>query len=122
MNILQGEIWEVDLNPTIGDEMNKKRVCLVVNCNSVGVLKLRTVVPITAWQEKFKHVIWMTKLEKDANNGLIKDSSADAFQTRSLSINRFYKKIGTVSNEVLLEVHQSIVKVLNPVYKIDINN
>ena len=31
MNILQGEIWEVDLNPTIGDEMSKKRVCLVVN-------------------------------------------------------------------------------------------
>ena len=40
MNILQGEIWEVDLNPTIGDEMSKKRVCLVVNSDSVGILNL----------------------------------------------------------------------------------
>lgn len=119
MNILQGEIWEVDLNPTIGDEMSKKRVCLVVNSNSVGILKLRTIVPITAWQDKFQYVAWMTKLEKNANNGLAKTSSADAFQVRSLSVNRFYKKIGVVSDEILFEVHQSIAKILNPSYKIN---
>lgn len=116
MNILQGEIWEVDLNPTIGDEMSKKRVCLVVNSDSIGILKLRTIVPITGWQDKFKQVIWMTKIEPNNKNGLIKTSSADAFQVRSLSTNRFYKKIGVVTDVTLFEVHQAIAKTLNPIY------
>ena len=118
MNILQGEIWEVDLNPTIGDEMSKKRVCLVVNSNSAGILKLRTIVPITAWQDKFKQVMWMTKIEPNKNNGLIKTSSADAFQVRSLSTNRFYRKIGEVEEDILYKVHEAITKTLNPIYKI----
>ena len=116
MNILQGEIWEVDLDPTIGDEMSKKRVCLVVNSDSVGILKLRTIVPITGWQDKFRQVMWMTKIEPNKNNGLVKTSSADAFQVRSLSTNRFYKKIGVIEDDILLEVHQAIAKTLNPIY------
>ena len=116
MNILQGEIWEVDLNPTIGDEMSKKRVCLVVNSDSVGILKLRTIVQISGWQDKFRQVIWMTKIEPNKENGLIKTSSADAFQVRSLSTNRFYKKIGVVTDVTLFEVHQAIAKTLNPIY------
>ena len=122
MNILQGEIWEVDLNPTVGDEMSKKRVCLVVNSDSVGILKLRTIVPITGWQDKFKQVIWMTKIEPNENNGLVKTSSADAFQVRSLSTNRFYKKIGVIEDDTLFEVHQTIAKTLNPIYRIITNN
>ena len=122
MNILQGEIWEVDLNPTIGDEMSKKRVCLVVNSDSVGILKLRTIVPITGWQDKFRQVIWMTKIEPNKENGLVKTSSADTFQVRSLSTNRFYKKIGVIEDDTLFEVHQAIAKTLNPIYRIITNN
>lgn len=118
MNILQGEIWEVDLNPTVGEEISKKRVCLVVNSDSIGILKLRTIVPITGWQDKFKQVLWMTKIEPNKNNGLVKTSSADAFQVRSLSTNRFYKKIGVVEDYILFEVHQKIAKTLNPIYNI----
>lgn len=119
MNIFQGEIWEVDLNPTIGDEINKKRVCLVVNSDAVGILKLRTVVPITGWQDKFTNVVWMTKIEASRENGLTKTSSADAFQVRSLSISRFCRKLGVVEDELLFQAHQAIAKTLNPVYKID---
>ncbi len=31
MNINQGEIWYVNLNPVIGDEIGKIRTCLVVS-------------------------------------------------------------------------------------------
>ena len=68
------------------------------------------------WQDKFKQVIWMTKIEPNENNGLVKTSSADAFQVRSLSTNRFYKKIGVIEDDILLEVHQAIAKTLNPIY------
>jgi len=118
MTILQGEIWQVDLNPTIEDEINKKRVCLVISSNNIGILKLRTVVPLTSWQDKFKDVNWMIKIQKDSKNGLIKTSCADTFQIRSLSMNRFYKKVGIVENDTLLKVHQAVVKTLNPMYKI----
>jgi mRNA interferase MazF len=122
MTIFQGEIWEVDLNPTIGDEMSKKRVCLVVNSDVIGILKLRTVVPITRWQDKFEQVMWMTKIEANGKNGLIKSSTADAFQVRSLSINRFSKRVGVIENELLFQVHEAIAKTLNPIYKILNNN
>lgn len=119
MTILQGEIWEVDLNPTIGQEMSKKRVCLVVNSDNIGILKLRTIVPITGWQDKFKEVVWMTKIEPNKNNGLFKTSSADSFQIRSLSTNRFYKRIGKIENELLFQIHEAIAKTLNPIYSIN---
>ena len=122
MNILQGEIWEVDLNPTIGDEMSKKRVCLVVNSDSVGILKLRTIVPITGWRANFRQGMWTTNIAPNIKNGLVKTSSADAFQVRSLSTNRFYKKIGVIEDDILFEVHQAVAKTLNPIYRIITNN
>jgi mRNA-degrading endonuclease toxin of MazEF toxin-antitoxin module len=34
----------------------------------------------------------------DSNNGLSKDSGADAFQTKSVSLARFVRRIGTVDS------------------------
>jgi len=31
MNLLRGEIWWVDLNPTRGSEINKKRPCVILS-------------------------------------------------------------------------------------------
>jgi mRNA interferase MazF len=50
MTISKGEIWLVNLDPTIGDEIRKLRPAVVVNCDALGVLALRVVVPITGWQ------------------------------------------------------------------------
>ncbi|MDR0456016.1 MAG: type II toxin-antitoxin system PemK/MazF family toxin [Treponema sp.] len=36
----QGEIWLVDLEPTIGAEMNKTRPALIMNNNKLGKLRL----------------------------------------------------------------------------------
>ena len=41
----QGEIWLVDLEPTIGAEMNKTRPALIVNNNKLGKLPLKVIVP-----------------------------------------------------------------------------
>ena len=47
----QGEIWLVDLEPTIGAEMNKIRPALIINDNEFGKLPLKVIVPITGWKE-----------------------------------------------------------------------
>jgi len=54
MNPLAGEVWLVNLDPTIGDEIKKVRPVVVVSRDTIGVLALRVVVPVTAWQDRFR--------------------------------------------------------------------
>jgi len=46
----QGEIWLINLNPSIGAEIKKTRPALIVNDNSLGKLPLKVIVPITDWK------------------------------------------------------------------------
>ncbi len=93
----QGEIWMINLSPTVGAEMKKLRPAVIVNDDALGKLPLKIIVPITDWKEKFEKASWMVKLTPNAQNGLSKISSADCFQVRSVSINRFERKIGEIS-------------------------
>ncbi len=44
----RGEVWQVNLDPTVGAEIKKKRPCVIVNKNTLGKLPLKIMVPITA--------------------------------------------------------------------------
>ena len=81
----QSEIWLIDLDPTIGAEIQKKRPAIIVNDNALGKLPLKIIVPITDWQERYNIAPWMVQLTPDVQNGLNKESAADCFQVRSLS-------------------------------------
>jgi mRNA interferase MazF len=104
----KGEIWLINLDPTIGSEIGKKRPAIVVSSNSIGKLPLRIVVPITSWQPKFDSNPWLIKLTKNSSNNLSNDSSADTFQVKSVSKNRFIKKIGSISNQKMKEIIHGI--------------
>ena len=93
MNINQWEIWMVDFNPTRGQEISKLRPAIVVNDQSLGKLNLRVVVPIT--DVKLASV-WHHEIVPNKGNGLSKNSCADCFQLKSLSCDRFIKKIGSL--------------------------
>lgn len=54
----------------------------------------------------------MTKIKPDGENGLSKESSADAFQVRSVSQERFIEKLGKVSEAALEEITESLALVL----------
>jgi mRNA interferase MazF len=73
---LRGEIWLVNLNPTIGAEISK-----------TGRLPIRLVAPITDWKDYFSGNIWHVRLEPDPENGLTKTSTVDALQLPGLTIN-----------------------------------
>lgn len=83
---VRGEIWRADLEPTRGDEIRKTRPVVVMSDDRIGRLRLRIVVPITEWDDRFAAHPWMVRLEPDASNGLAKASAADTFQVRSMSI------------------------------------
>lgn len=109
----QGELWLINLDPTVGAEIKKVRPAIIVNDDSLGKLPLKIIVPITDWKDKFEIAPWMVKLEPNSKNGLTKVSSADCFQVRSVSQERFVKKIGVISTTVLDEIKCGLSKVLS---------
>jgi len=108
----RGEIWLVDLDPTIGAEMNKTRPALIMSDNKLGKLPLKVIVPITRWKEHYSIALWMIKIEPNADNGLTKISSIDCFQIRSVSQDRLMEKIGEITSDEINRVQGGILKIL----------
>ena len=100
----QGEVWLINLDPTVGSEIKKTRPAIIVNDDALGKLPLKIIVPVTDWKERYEIAPWMTKLEPDKVNGLNKVSAADGFQIRSVSQMRFVKRLGVVSENVMEEI------------------
>ena len=109
----QGEIWEINLSPTVGAEIKKKRPVVIINDDAIGILPLRVVVPVTEWKEHFQGAIWMVKIEPDNKNNLKKISALDVFQIRSVSTARFLNMIGSVTSEILDEVKTAVKAVID---------
>ena len=109
----QGEIWEINLSPTVGAEIKKKRPAVIINDNAIGILPLKVIVPITEWKERYHGAIWMVRIEPDSQNNLKKLSAIDTFQIRSISTERLLKKIGSVSVKVLDEVKIAVKAVID---------
>ncbi|MBN1120698.1 MAG: type II toxin-antitoxin system PemK/MazF family toxin [Anaerolineae bacterium] len=108
----KGEIWLINLDPTIGAEIQKTRPAIIVNEDAIGVLPLRVIVPITEWKDRYAVAPWMIRISPTPENSLTKLSSADAFQIRSVSTARFVEYIGQVSPATLAEVLGGIKTVI----------
>jgi mRNA interferase MazF len=106
-----GEVWLVNFEPHVGQEIRKTRPAIIVNHDSVGKLPLKIVVPLTDAM-KIKQE-WMVELKPSQSNGLEKVSFADCFQIKSLSEQRLIKKIGILNEEEISEVQITLIKVLN---------
>lgn len=100
----RGEIWLVDFDPAAGAEMRKVRPALVISVDSIGRLPLRIVVPLTDWKPQYVGFPWFVPIPADTDNGLSKDSGADAFQTKSVSLSRFVRSVGSVTAAQTYEV------------------
>jgi mRNA interferase MazF len=109
----QSEVWLLNLDPTIGAEIKKTRPVIVVNDDALGKLPLKVIVPVTDWKEKYSIAPWMIKIEPDSSNGLSKVSAADCFQVRSVSKDRFIRKIGQVPDIILDDIKRGLSKVLS---------
>ena len=110
--MLKGEIWLINLDPTVEAEIQKTHPAMIVNENAIGILPLRVIVPLTDWKERYAIAPWMVRIEPDATNGLSKPSAADAFQVRSVSQERFARRIGRISEAILQEVLKAIQVVI----------
>lgn len=104
----QGEIYLVNLDPAIGAEIKKTRPCVIVNDDSIGILPLKTIAPITEYKEKYDDVPWMVILNPDHDNRLDKKSVIDLFQVRSVAEERLTRPVGTIGRDQLLYVKAAL--------------
>ena len=109
----QNEIWLINLDPTIGAEIKKTRPAIIINDNAFGKLPLRIIVPVTDWKDHYSVAPWMIKIDFSSQTGLAKISSADCFQIRSVSEQRFIRKIGVIDSETQEKIKSAISKVLS---------
>jgi mRNA interferase MazF len=93
----RGEVWLIDFDPSVGAEMRKVRPAVVISLDTVGRLPLRLIVPITDWKPQYASYPWFVELPVSSTNGLSKDSGADTFQAKSVSLNRFVARLGELT-------------------------
>ena len=108
-----GEIYVVNLDPTIGDEIKKRRPVVVLNEGHDKHLKLAIVVPVTAWSSYWEKNPFFVSLEPNTKSGLKKKSVVDCFQIRAVSHHRFVEKIGDISNYEIDRIKKSIALILD---------
>ena len=108
----RGEIWLVNLDPTIGSEIRKMRPAVIISSDLVGILPLKIVVPFTDWKDRYASAAWMVRIDPDTSNGLSKSSAADGLQVRSVSQIRLTKRLGVLTPLQVAQIVQAVVNVL----------
>ncbi|MFC5829057.1 type II toxin-antitoxin system PemK/MazF family toxin [Nonomuraea insulae] len=101
MRVIQGEIWLADLGEPSGREQGYRRPVLVVSndeFNSATAVKI--IVPLTTTDRGWdNHVSVPTE-----GTGLEKPSWAMVEHVRSVSPQRFTRRVGIASDEIVREV------------------
>jgi mRNA interferase MazF len=108
---VQGDVWEVDLNPTVGREQAGRRPALIVSDNSLNRSQrdLVLVAPITGTHRGFPTHVPVNPPE----GGLTKPSVIMAEHVRSISKARLIRRLGVVSVGTMSQVKQVLRIVLD---------
>ena len=108
----RGEVWKINLDPTVGSELQKTRPCVIVSDDAVGLLPLKVIVPLTDWKDRYAAAKWMVRIDSTPINGLSKSSAADAFQVRSVSQQRLVQQLGKITDTQLRQIGEALKAVL----------
>lgn len=108
----RGEIWYVNLDPTIGAEMKKIRPVVVINSDAIGRLPVKLIAPITKWKEWCDEHSWFVTIQPNDVNGLAEKSAVDTLQIRGISVERFINKRGYLGASEMEEIITAIAIVI----------
>lgn len=109
--IKQGEIYLVNLDPTIGGEIKKTRPVIVVSNNVINrYSRVIVVVPTTG---NIKNLSPSHAVIPKGMGGLDKGSKAVAEHIKSVDKQRLTKKLGKLSDEYLSIVLESLKNTFN---------
>jgi mRNA interferase MazF len=106
----RGEIWWVNLDPTVGSETAKKRLCIILQ-NDVGNARSDTtmVAPLLKGSKSYPFVV---SVEVTAENGLDENRGIHLEQMRVVDHRRIDRKLGTLEDKYWGEIEQAVCIVL----------
>ncbi len=108
MGLLQrGDIWLVDLNPTVGHEINKSRPAVIIQNNIGNKYSPTTIIaPITS--QNTTQIYPTEVLLTIENSQLQKESKVLLNQIRAVDKQRLIKKMGIVHEEIMPKIDESL--------------
>ena len=113
----RGQVWWVNLDPTIGSEIKKKRPCVIVSSDAASPLPIRIVVPLTEWKDAFAASPFHVRVEVDdalafEATGLKKGGAADVMQIRCVSESRLADYIAQMCPNKMDEIAAAIASII----------
>jgi mRNA interferase MazF len=103
----RGEVYLVNLDPTIGSEIKKTRPAVIIQNNIGNQFSPVTIIaPITSGG----HAVYPVEVEiKAAEGGLEGNSLALLNQIRTIDQTRLVKKLGKLSLNTILKINKAIL-------------
>ena len=109
----QGEIWDIKLGKNHATDGGVKCPVIVINDDTISILPVRVIVPLTKWQDEFDNAIWLIRVDPNNENNLGRTSAVDAFQMHTIPTAQFIKKIGTVTVQELQQIKNAIKAIIS---------
>jgi mRNA interferase MazF len=105
----RAEIWQVDLDPTVGHEQAKRRPCVIVSVDQLNQsgAELCIVVPITSTDRRIR-----THVALHGNPGLDRPSWALVEQVRVVSRLRLIRILGRVDSRAMANIERVLASLL----------
>jgi mRNA interferase MazF len=106
----RGEIWWVNLDPTVGSETAKKRPCVILQ-NDVGNARSDTtmVAPLLKGSKAYPFVV---SVEATSENGLDETRGIHLEQMRVMDSRRIDSQLGTLEDKYWNEIEKAVCIVL----------
>ena len=105
MTVRQGQVWRVDLDPTIGSEIRKTRPAVIVSPDELNA-HLRTVVVVPLTTGRAYPFRIPTRVRKT-------DGIAAVDQIRTIDRRRLVKRIATLKPRTLRAVLDALVEMFS---------
>ena len=100
----RGEVWNVNLDLTVGPEIQTVCPAVVISSDSIGALPTRVILPIIDWKDLFSENFWHISIKSNDTNGLTKTSVVDTMQIRGMAVKRFISRRGRLNATLMEEI------------------
>jgi mRNA interferase MazF len=106
IDVKRGDVWLVNLDPTIGHEINKSRPAVIIQ-NDVGnkYSQITIIAPITSQKTD---QVYPFEVRVRPGSGLDKESKILLNQVRAVDKRRLIRRLGRFDEETMINVDEGI--------------
>jgi mRNA interferase MazF len=110
MNLRQGDIWLINLEPSHRGELGNRRPCVIVSNN---VYNASTSVPLVMPIASYPPTVRSPQILATPQSGLSNDSSLLPLHVRAIARSRFIHRLGRAPQSLLQDATEILILVLS---------